>query len=178
MILKEVARVIGYNQIDEEPISLNVKPQILINSNQDIKSYLIGNNFNEVINNPFTNNKEEFSIIVDNPLDSNNKYLRVNLMNSLISNLKYNFKRQHDSIKFFEISNLYDSNSSTKSLGIIVAGRLGNNYLSFSKTVDEKFFEKLISPLKDIGPFYTEQFSYADLGIKGKGKVFILKLRY
>ena len=172
-IAEEVARVIGYNQIDEEPISLNVKPSNINKYfNQDIKSYLIGNNFNEVINNPFTNNKEEFSIIVDNPLDSNNKYLRVNLMNSLISNLKYNFKRQHDSIKFFEISNLYDSNSSTKSLGIIVAGRLGNNYLSFSKTVDEKFFEKLISPLKDIGPFYTEQFSYADLGIKGKGKVF------
>lgn len=172
-IAEEVARVIGYNQIDEEPIDLNVKTSNINKYfNQDIKSYLIGNNFNEVINNPFTNYKEEFSIIVDNPLDSNNKYLRVNLMNSLILNLKYNFKRQHDSIKFFEISNLYDSNTSTRNLGMIVAGRLGNNYLSFSKTVDEKYFEKLISPLKDIGPFYTKQFSYADIGIKGKGKVF------
>lgn len=172
-IAEEVARVIGYNQIDEEPIDLNVKTSNINKYfNQDIKSYLIGNNFNEVINNPFTNYKEEFSIIVDNPLDSNNKYLRVNLMNSLILNLKYNFKRQHDSIKFFEISNLYDSNTSTRNLGIIVAGRLGNNYLSFSKTVDEKYFERLISPLKDIGPFYTKQFSYADIGIKGKGKVF------
>ena len=41
---------------------------------------------------------------IDNPLDSNRGYLRTTLKHSLIENLLYNEKRQHDSLKLFEIS--------------------------------------------------------------------------
>ena len=50
-----------------------------------------------------SNNK---AVKVDNPLDSNRQFLRTNLIESLISNLDYNEKRQKESIKFFEISDI------------------------------------------------------------------------
>jgi len=47
------------------------------------------------------------SIKVDNPLDSNREYLRTNITNSLLENLIFNERRQKDSIKLFEISDIY-----------------------------------------------------------------------
>ena len=63
--------------------------------------------FNEVINDPFIANSFENSIKVDNPLDSNKKFIRLNIIDSLINNLDFNEKRQKDSIKIFEISDIY-----------------------------------------------------------------------
>ena len=56
------------------------------------------------------------SIEIDNPLDSNRKFLRTSLKDSLIDNLLFNERRQKDSIKLFEISNIYnqDLNSQKK----------------------------------------------------------------
>ena len=74
---------------------------------QNIKNLLIKHGFYEVINNPFVKSKAPHAIKVDNPLDSNRKYLRTNLKNSLIDNLLYNERRQQDSVKLFEISDIY-----------------------------------------------------------------------
>ena len=69
--------------------------------------------------------QEEKSIKVDNPLDSNKKFLRTNLKNSLIECLKYNEKRQKDSIKLFEISDVYSTKDNLlnqeKRIAIIVS---------------------------------------------------------
>ena len=85
--------------------------------------------FNEVINNPFaTDGNNRKSIMLDNPLDTNKSYLRTSLRTSLIKNLEYNENRQHDSIKLFEISEVYfkknDDLESEKLLSIIISGRM------------------------------------------------------
>ena len=54
------------------------------------------------------------AVKVDNPLDSNRQFLRLNIIDSLISNLDYNEKRQKESIKLFEISDIYKKNKITK----------------------------------------------------------------
>ena len=103
---------------------------------KDVKDFLTKNGFFEVINNPFVNTEEDHAIKLDNPLDSNRKYIRTNLQSSLIENLLYNERRQQDSIKLFEISDVYsfdDSLKSKKVLAIICSGRVGKNYLDFSK---------------------------------------------
>jgi phenylalanyl-tRNA synthetase beta subunit len=46
------------------------------------------------------------SIKVDNPLDSNKEYLRTNLTNPFRKS-SFNERRQKDSIKLFEISDIY-----------------------------------------------------------------------
>ena len=151
-IAEEMARVIGYDNIPVKPFKISTATtftDIKILEHK-VKEFLIKNGFFEVINNPFTKNEEDHAIKVDNPLDSNRQYIRTNLQKSLIENLLFNERRQQDSIKLFEISDVYsiESNLRTKKvLGIICSGRVGKNYLDFSKKINTKFIRNLMKKL-------------------------------
>jgi phenylalanyl-tRNA synthetase beta chain len=151
-IAEEIARVIGYNNISATSFQMstaNAVTDIKI-LEQNVKDFLIKNGFFEVINNPFVNTKEDYAIKVDNPLDSNRQYIRTNLKISLIENLLYNERRQQDSIKLFEISDVYSIDRNLKNkkvLGIICSGRIGKNYLDFSKKINIKYIRNLMNEL-------------------------------
>jgi phenylalanyl-tRNA synthetase beta chain len=141
-IAEEIARAIGYNNIKNKSIN------ILIHNQENhckkellIKNLLIENGFYEVINNPFTSESSTGTIKVDNPLDSKKNFIRTNLKQSLINNLLYNERRQQDSIKLFEISNVYTKNNfeNKRVIGIIASGRVGKNYKDFSKKIDNEY---------------------------------------
>ena len=143
-IAEEIARVLGYNNIKAQPINIQMPTNDASSSKrllQNIKNLLIDHGFFEVINNPFVKKKTPNSIKVDNPLDSSREFLRTDLENSLINNLLYNEKRQHDSVKLFEISDVYFSSKIKKKtiLGIICSGRVGKNYIDFSKKIDKAY---------------------------------------
>ena len=148
-IAEEIARIIGYNNIQAQPLKISKLTKINKNNNlleQNIKNLLIEHGFYEVINNPFVNSSTENSIRVDNPLDSNRKFLRDSLERSLIENLLYNERRQQDSIKLFEISDVYFNNEHIKNkklLGIICSGRVAKNYLDFSKKIDKNYLTNI-----------------------------------
>ena len=146
-IAEEVARIIGYDNIPSKIFNIeNNSDQSKLNTEKKLKAFLVSNGFSEVINFPFTQNQDKNSIVLDNPLDSNKPYMRTTLKESLIKNLLYNERRQKDSIKIFEISNIYFSDQSSKKvLGIIGSGRLGKNYKDFSKKIDMNFFQNLLS---------------------------------
>ena len=149
-LAEEIARVIGYDNIQKNKLPI---PKINHiddkNLENKLRFFLLDNGFFEVINSPFVKNKLKNSIEVDNPLDSNKKYLRTNLTDSLIENLMFNERRQKDSIKLFEISNLYTYKDgeiiSTRKLGIIASGRLGHNHEDFSKQINRKYLTKLFN---------------------------------
>jgi len=151
-IAEEIARVIGYNNIPATSFQLtsaNDATDIKI-LEQNIKDFLIKNGFFEVINSPFVNTKEDYAIKVDNPLDSNRQYIRTNLERSLIENLLYNERRQQDSIKLFEISDVYSIDKNLKNkkvLGIICSGRVAKNYIDFPKKINIKYIRSLIKEL-------------------------------
>ena len=86
-----------------------------------MRNLLVKNGFNEVINYPFIGNVREDSISIDNPIDSNKGFMRTRIRESLIDNLLYNERRQKDSIKLFEFSDIYTSNSTKKKLGSLRA---------------------------------------------------------
>jgi phenylalanyl-tRNA synthetase beta chain len=147
-IAEEVARVIGYNNIGLLDINI---PRGKKDKSKDIENnlryFLLDNGFYEIINSPFVDHKSENAIKVDNPLDSNKEFLRTNITNSLLDNLLYNEKRQKDSIKLFEISDIYFSSgvaSKQRKLSIIASGRLGLNYEDYSKKIDKKYLEILL----------------------------------
>tara|TARA_B100000242_G_scaffold17275_1_gene10599 strand:+ start:38298 stop:40238 length:1941 start_codon:yes stop_codon:yes gene_type:complete len=155
-LAEEVARVIGYNNISTQKLSISEFSKNIEEEGSDenkIKHFLIKHGFNEVINNPFTNAHNKLSISIDNPLDQNRRNLRINLINSLIENLQYNEKRQNDSIKIFEISDVYYLCENTnkilqnKKLAIIVSGRVGLNYEDFSKKLDKKYLINIFNSL-------------------------------
>ena len=178
-LAEEIARVIGYDNIKSVPINLN---EIVLNNNKKIEkleSLLVKNGFSEVINFPFTSLNQKESIKIDNPLDSSRSNLRVSLKDSLVENLLYNERRQKDSIKLFEISDVYSKHKEIKQqkkLGLIVSGRLDNNYNDFSKKLDSKYLNKLLNKehAKDI--FEIIEISRDGLDTKKKDKIYYAEI--
>ena len=68
-----------------------------------VRSLLIKKGFSEVINFPFSKNKDASSVEIDNPLDASKRFLRTNITESILENTLFNERRQKDSIKLFEI---------------------------------------------------------------------------
>ena len=179
-LAEEIARVIGYNKINSVPIKLK---EITNDSNDDkvakLESLLVNKGFTEVINFPFTSAKEKESINVDNPLDSSKSSFRTTLKDSLINNLLYNERRQKESIKLFEISDLYTKNEEIKQqkkLGLVVSGRVGNNHNDFSKKLDINYLNDiLITDLyEDI--FEITEIQRNSLDTKKKDKIYFVEI--
>jgi len=119
--------------------------------------------------------KAKKSINIDNPLDSNRKNLRTSLKDSLIENLLYNERRQKDSIKLFEISDIYSKDRNIlqeKKLGIIVSGRRGHNYIDFSKNLDKSYLNEILKINSEASIFDIEEISRENLRTKKKEKIF------
>ena len=159
-LAEEIARVIGYDNIARKEIFIpKGKKSNKHDLENNLRFFLLDQGFYEIINSPFVGSDSSNSISVDNPLDSNKKYLRSNLTNSLLENLLYNERRQKDSIKLFEISDIYTLKNNkinvTRKLGIIASGRAGHNYKDFSKKISKKY---LTSVFKETLP--NENFGF------------------
>ncbi len=143
-LAEEIARIIGYDNIPTDELNIS-KAEISkkIDIENKLRFFLLDQGFYEVINSPFVNNSLDSSIKIDNPLDSNKEYMRTNIIDSLSENLTFNERRQKDSIKLFEISDIYikDGNEikKTRRLGIIASGRVGHNHEEFSKIINIKY---------------------------------------
>jgi phenylalanyl-tRNA synthetase beta chain len=163
-LAEEVARLVGYNNIPTNELLITKKK---MSNKYDIENKLrfclLDQGFYEVINSPFVSSASDNSIMVDNPLDSNKKFLRTNITNSLIENLLFNERRQKDSIKLFEISDIYTTKNNeickVRRLSIIASGRVGHNYENFTKKIDKKYLEKIFSQALP-----SENFNFQILG--------------
>ena len=178
-LAEELARVIGYDNLPINSIKLNkISKKLNISNEEKIKSFLVDKGFMEVINSPFCLANNKNSIKVDNPLDSNRAYIRTNIIDSLIENLTYNEKRQQDSIKLFEVSDIYTySDIPQKKLAIIISGRKGQNYIDFSQKLDKKYLIDLFKEIDiDIEKFILT-IDRNKLDSKLKNPIFALELK-
>ena len=183
-IAEEVARVIGYNNIPTQPIKIpklsSTPAKNLELLEQNIKSLLISEGFFEVINDPFVNHETNNSIKLDNPLDSRRKNLRINLEKSLIDNLLYNERRQQDSIKLFEITDVYylekKQLKNKRKLGIICSGRVGKNYIDFSKKIDNKYLTNILDKFSKKISFNPHLINRDELETKLNNKIIYLEI--
>ncbi len=179
-LAEEIARVIGYNNIKSIP--LNLKEVINDKNNGNLykaRSFLAENGFSEVINFPFSSKKENDSISIDNPLDSKRNNFRTSLKDSLVDNLLYNERRQKDSVKLFEISDIYTNDEhleQQKKLGIIVSGRLGNNYRDFTKKLDCKYLDELLNIDTNNDLFNIIEIPRDILDTKKKDQIFFVEI--
>ena len=176
---EEIARVIGYNNIESSPFKIKEKPDQNNFRIKKIKNLLIKNGFSEVINFPFESKGDEQSIKIDNPLDSNRSFIRTSLKHSLLENLLYNERRQKDSIKLFEISDIYSKNSQInqeKKLGIIISGRKGHNHTNFTQKLDEKYLKDVFGQDNKNTHLIIQELSRSNLKTKIKEKIFYLEI--
>ena len=177
-LAEEVSRIIGYNNIESRPLEL-VKADNNISQTNELKNYLVKNGFSEVINFPFIKNKDKKSISIDNPLDSNRNHLRISLKESLLENLLYNERRQKDSIKLFEISDIYYHDNGIKSkkmLGIICSGRVGRDHINFSKKIDKTFLIKILNKILTNKDFDPELITRDELQTKLKHEIIYIEI--
>ena len=148
-LAEEIARVIGYNNINRNDLIIPECKRIYKSKEIEnkLRYCLLDLGFYEVINFPFVNNDKDSSIKIDNPLDSNRDNLRINLKDSLLNNLIFNERRQKDSIKLFEISDIYTSANGVikkiRKIAIIASGRVGHNYEDFSKKITKNYLSEL-----------------------------------
>ena len=178
-LAEEIARVIGYNNIKNNPINLKNVNHINNSKVAKLESFLVENGFSEVINFPFAKNNKKESINIDNPLDSNRNNFRTSLKHSLIDNLLYNERRQKESIKLFEISDIYTKDNGIKQqkkLGLIASGRLGNNYIDFSKKLDRKYLNSLLNNNFTEEVFKITEIDRNTLDTKKKDKIYYVEI--
>lgn len=171
-LAEEIARLIGYNNIGSQPVSLKLnKDESENNAINILRNKLIMNGFTEVINFPFSERHNKKNIIIDNPLDSNKACLRTDLNESLIQNLLYNERRQKDTIKLFEIANIYTKEkviTQQKKIGIIASGRQGQNYIDFSNQINLKYLNHIFNEYD----FNFVEIPRDNLDTKIKNKIF------
>ena len=179
-LAEEVARVIGYDNITTSEISIPKKKSKSHRVIEDkLRYFLLDNGFYEVINSPFVSSSSEEAIKVDNPLDSNRKFLRTNITNSLIENLLFNERRQKDSIKLFEISDVYLSNrgiNKKRKISIIASGRVGLNFEDFSKKINKKYLIALFQEILPNAIFDFKIISRDSLDTKIKNEIVSLEI--
>jgi phenylalanyl-tRNA synthetase beta chain len=181
-IAEEVARVIGYDNITSKAFSIKNRSRLKAANIEDhIRSFFTDNGFYEVINFPFTDLKKDNLIKVDNPLDSNKPFLRHKISNSLITNVIYNEKRQKESLKLFEISDIYTKKDNkiikSRMLGAVVSGRLGNNHLDFSKKLDSKYLSGILEGVIPNSLITINEFPRELLDSKIKTPIFYIEIK-
>ena len=179
-LAEEVARVIGYDNIARAGINIYKNEK---RNQKDIEHklryFLIDHGFYEVINAPFVGISSKVAIKVDNPLDSNRAFLRTNLSDSLIENLLFNERRQKDSVKLFEISDIYSYDNGIhkkRVLSIIASGRVGLNYQDFSKKIDKKYLTTMFQEILPNEIFDFKILSRDILDTKIKSEIITLEV--
>ena len=181
-IAEEIARLIGFDNL---PIKKIVIPKIETSKesiDDKVRSFLIEKGFNEVINYPFSRNGDEDSIEIDNPLEKQKKYFRKSITESLVKNVLTNERRQQDSCKFFEISDIYALSGENKELemkkrlAMIVSGRKGKNHLDFSKLMDDAYIESIFEELTTDFRFNINEITRTGLDSKIKYSMFSVEV--
>jgi phenylalanyl-tRNA synthetase beta chain len=179
-LAEEVARVIGYDNISRAEINI---PKNENHNYKDIENklryFLLDYGFYEVINSPFVGITSKEAIEVDNPLDSNRAFLRTNLTDSLVENLLFNERRQKDSVKLFEISDIYSSENGIhkkRMLSIVASGRVGLNYQDFSKRIDKKYLTAMFQEILPNEVFDFKILSRDSLDTKIKSEIIALEV--
>jgi len=179
-LAEEIARVVGYDNV--ATLDINIPKNKKLNHKdieKKLRYFLIDHGFYEVINSPFVNLDSDLAIKVDNPLDSNREFIRTNLTNSLVENLLFNERRQKDSIKLFEISDVYSSNNGIhkkRKLSIIASGRVGLNYEEFSKKINKKYLSALFQKISPNEIFDFNVLSRDLLDTKIKNEIISLEV--
>ncbi len=169
-LIEEVCRIYGYNNIPTTmPVSsLSLGKQIYGDEEGEIRDFLVGNGFSEVITHSLVKEVPcEFTILFDaksenivhlkNPRIPDVTVMRAGLLPSLLDVVRYNFSQQNHNISIFEMGKIYlkqKTHREIKALSFLISGQIGKNIWTekkiglifdyfYLKGIVEKFLEKL-----------------------------------
>ncbi|MFL2650193.1 MAG: phenylalanine--tRNA ligase subunit beta [Alphaproteobacteria bacterium] len=134
-LVEEVARLYGYDSIENEPMNIKKRLTNIANINQKskkkIKEVLVSRNINEIINWSFVNNEWEIifgnkdPIEIENPISSEQSVLRSNLVGGLLSVVKKNNNKGKQTVSIFEFGPTFSHDKKILQRDYIVVMRSG-----------------------------------------------------
>ena len=123
-LIEEISRINGYKHLKTESINSQIifsKPNKKPFYFQDkIRDSFVNRNFNETLNLSFNSDSDiknfkslGFTAIkIKNPMSDIHSFLRGSILPGLINNAVFNFNRQVENIRLFEIGNVFRKNKS------------------------------------------------------------------
>tara|TARA_B100002051_G_scaffold67769_1_gene64292 strand:- start:10459 stop:12861 length:2403 start_codon:yes stop_codon:yes gene_type:complete len=132
-LYEEIARVIGFNNIDNSSnfsINYNMISRDKFDIIDHLKFTLANNGYYEHYSNSLISDKEKSfffeqdGVCLSNPLNKNMKYIRNSMLPGMLKAVSFNYNRQVKNYKMFEIGATYksflnNSPNETMSLGIV-----------------------------------------------------------
>ncbi len=143
-VVEEIARVVGY---DELPASLpavamtNVVPAASREFRSAIRVPLLAQGVNEIVTYAMISEKDLArtkqthlrGVKIQNPLAQDQGLLRPSLLPSLLSVAVFNSNRGQKNLKLFEIGKIYGPRGEQETLGIMMTGRLDEDWRRTNK---------------------------------------------
>ena len=134
-LVEEVARLYGYDSIENEPMNIKKRLTNIANINQKskkkIKEVLVSRNINEIINWSFVNKEWESifgnkdPIEIENPISSEQSVLRSTLVGGLLSVVKKNNNKGKQNVSIFEFGPVFSHDKKILQRDHIVVMRSG-----------------------------------------------------
>ncbi len=134
-LVEEVARLYGYDSIENEPMNIKKRETNVTNINQKskkkIKEILVSRNINEIINWSFVNKEWESifgnkdPIEIENPISSEQSVLRSTLVGGLLSVVKKNNNKGKQTVSIFEFGPIFSHDKKIYQSDHIVVMRSG-----------------------------------------------------
>ena len=133
-LLEELARIVGYDNIPQQPIWLDVKPHSQEKSQlASYKEILINRGFQEAITYSFIDPKINEQFFADtpvmqliNPISQELSIMRQSLLPGLLKAIKYNVARSERRLRFFEVGHCFHGVNEklieTNTLGALITG--------------------------------------------------------
>ena len=158
-VIEEILRIYGYNNIQGSQIMKTFYPTYKTKTayqvEQNIAKKLVGQGFQEVINNSITTpNYATYSKQLDcvpkvnllNPLGQELSQLRSSLLFSLLEVVAHNQNRQRRDLKLYEFGKVYAANDTaydeTKKLAFVICGNLNRENWNAENTATDLYHLK------------------------------------
>ena len=119
-VVEDILRIYGYNNVE---ISTQLKSSLVIKGDEDrkhklanlISEQLVGEGFNEILNNSLTKaayyedeqNANPTLVRIMNPLSSDLNVMRQTLLFGGLESIQHNVNRKRQNLRFFEFGNIY-----------------------------------------------------------------------
>ena len=173
--VEEVARLYGYDNIPVSSEKLSIAPNkkyIPFEIINKIKQYLYKNSYSECINYSFVNDDllENYDWKnnnfgkhkkISNFMSTEQNKLRSNLVSSLIKNIQYNNNvNTENSHRFFEISNVFDTNVNQVLSCVVHGDRYDENWSSKNRKFDKYDMTTIVEDLSSIFGLEKSDFDY------------------
>lgn len=169
-LAEEVIRLVGFESIEETPMSLSIG-QAGFTSKQlnikKIKSYLKGLGIHETLSyslvsknqlSPFALLPTSEAYAIQNPLTEEHQYVRTALLYSVLLSAKFNFERQNIDGQYFEISNVYGKEHTRLECAVVYTGQLYQQGLMQAQPVDFYHIKGIVEQVLKILKIETSRY--------------------